>query len=189
MTSLSLWVIIWRHSRPARPVAASHYDVILIMTSFATWPPCGRYWLLIMTSFMTRAAGTGFSRPVPLIMTSFSLWRHWRHAHRYRIQTHVRTKGCTDTLPRLIYKDNVCTKHLHGHIIMKVVTVTLLMDICPSVAWFVAYKLIQESQYQTRNSSGDKIVNMNLFYDDIIHVEASTYAHWTDFLITAKHLC
>jgi len=27
-----------------------------------------------------------------------------------------------------------------------------------------------------------------LFYDDIVHVEASAYAHWTDFLITTKHL-
>jgi len=27
-----------------------------------------------------------------------------------------------------------------------------------------------------------------LFYDDIVHVEASAYAHWTDFLISTKHL-
>jgi len=25
---------------------------------------------------------------------------------------------------------------------------------------------------------------MNFFYDDIVHVEASAYAHWTDFLIS-----
>ena len=144
-----------------------------------------------------RVAGTGFSlwrhlwpvRSVPASHGRYrSLWRHWRHAHHYRIQMHVRTNGRTDTLPHLVYKDNVCTKKLHGHIIMKVVTVTLLMDMCPSVVWLVAYKLIQASQYQTRNSSGDEIVNMNLFYDDIIHVEASAYAHWTDFLITGKHL-
>jgi len=30
-----------------------------------------------------------------------------------------------------------------------------------------------------------------LFYDDIVHAEASAYAHWTDFLISTvtKHLC
>jgi len=27
-----------------------------------------------------------------------------------------------------------------------------------------------------------------LFYNDIVHVEASAYAHWTDFLISSKHL-
>ena len=31
----------------------------------------------------------------------------------------------------------------------------------------------------TRNSSGDEIVNVNIFYDDIVlvHAEASAYAH------------
>jgi len=28
-----------------------------------------------------------------------------------------------------------------------------------------------------KNSSGDEIANVNLFYDDILHVEASAYAH------------
>jgi len=37
----------------------------------------------------------------------------------------------------------------------------------------------------TRNSSGDQIANVN-FYDDIVHVEANAYAHWTDFLISTK---
>ena len=72
---------LWRHSHhdvirdtaAGRPVPTSHYDVILIMTSLAT-----------------RSAGTGFSRPVPLIMTSFWLWRHLRHAHRY-VRTNERT--------------------------------------------------------------------------------------------------
>jgi len=27
-----------------------------------------------------------------------------------------------------------------------------------------------------------------LFYDDIVHAEASACAHWTDFLISTKHL-
>jgi len=27
-----------------------------------------------------------------------------------------------------------------------------------------------------RNSSGDEIANVNFFYDDIVHVEASAYA-------------
>jgi len=27
-----------------------------------------------------------------------------------------------------------------------------------------------------------------LFYDDIVHIQASAYAHWTDFLISTKHL-
>jgi len=37
-----------------------------------------------------------------------------------------------------------------------------------------------------KNSSGHEIANVNffLFYDDIVHVEASAYAHWTDFLIS-----
>jgi len=30
------------------------------------------------------------------------------------------------------------------------------------------------------NSSGDEIANVNFFYDDIVHVQASTYAHWAD---------
>jgi len=38
---------------------------------------------------------------VILIMTSFWLWRHWRHAHRYG-RTYERTNERTDTLPRLI---------------------------------------------------------------------------------------
>ena len=29
----------------------------------------------------------------------------------------------------------------------------------------------------TRNSSGDGIANVNPFYNDIVHVEASAYAH------------
>jgi len=28
---------------------------------------------------------------------------------------------------------------------------------------------------RTRNSSGDEIANVNFFYDDIVHVEASAY--------------
>jgi len=28
-----------------------------------------------------------------------------------------------------------------------------------------------------KKSSGDEIANVNFFYDDIIHVEASAYAH------------
>jgi len=28
-----------------------------------------------------------------------------------------------------------------------------------------------------KNSSGDEIANINFFYDDIVHVEASAYAH------------
>ena len=27
-----------------------------------------------------------------------------------------------------------------------------------------------------------------LFYDVIVYVEASAYTHWTDFLISTKHL-
>jgi len=40
----------------------------------------------------------------------------------------------------------------------------------------------------TRNSLGDEIANANFFYDDIVHVEASAYAHGTDFLISNTHL-
>ena len=29
----------------------------------------------------------------------------------------------------------------------------------------------------TRNSSGDEIANVNFFHDDIVHAEASAYAH------------
>jgi len=36
----------------------------------------------------------------------------------------------------------------------------------------------------TRNSLDSE---RELFNDDIVYVEASAYAHWTDFLITAKH--
>jgi len=32
---------------------------------------------------------------------------------------------------------------------------------------------------QDDNSSGDEIANMNFFYHNIVHVEASAYAHWT----------
>jgi len=28
-----------------------------------------------------------------------------------------------------------------------------------------------------KNSSGDEIANVNFFYDDIVHVQASAYAH------------
>jgi len=28
-----------------------------------------------------------------------------------------------------------------------------------------------------KNSSGDEIANVNFFYDDIVHVQASVYAH------------
>ena len=34
-----------------------------------------------------------------------------------------------------------------------------------------------------KNSSGDEIANVN-FLQDIVHVEASAYANWTDFLIS-----
>jgi len=34
-------------------------------------------------------------------------------------------------------------------------------------------------QQYNKNSSGDEIANMNFFYDNIVHVEASAYAHWT----------
>ena len=30
---------------------------------------------------------------------------------------------------------------------------------------------------EDKNSSGDEIANVNFFYDDIVHVEASAYAH------------
>ena len=42
-----------------------------------------------------------------------------------------------------------------------------------------------------KNSSGDEIANVNFFYDDIVHVEVSAYAHLTDFLISTitKYLC
>jgi len=32
------------------------------------------------------------------------------------------------------------------------------------------------SPYLDKNSSGDEIANVNFFYDDIVHVEASAYA-------------
>jgi len=37
---------------------------------------------------------------------------------------------------------------------------------------------------------GDEIANVNFFYDDIVHAEASAYTHWTDFLVPTltKHL-
>jgi len=35
---------------------------------------------------------------------------------------------------------------------------------------------------------GDEIANVNFFYDDIADAEANAYAHWTDFLISTKHL-
>jgi len=34
----------------------------------------------------------------------------------------------------------------------------------------------QVSAMHNNNSSGDK---MNFFYDNIVHVQASAYAHWT----------
>jgi len=45
--------------------------------------------------------------------------------------------------------------------------------------------------FMHKNSSGDKTANVNFFYDDIVHVQASAYAHKTDFLIstTTKYLC
>jgi len=39
-----------------------------------------------------------------------------------------------------------------------------------------------------KNSSGDEIANVNFFYDDIVHVEASAYAHLTDFIISSISL-
>ena len=40
-----------------------------------------------------------------------------------------------------------------------------------------------------KNSPGDEIANVNVFYEDIVHAEASAYAHLTDFLISTitKH--
>jgi len=35
---------------------------------------------------------------------------------------------------------------------------------------------------KNKNSSVDEVANVNVFCDDIVHVEASAYAHWTDFL-------
>ena len=35
-----------------------------------------------------------------------------------------------------------------------------------------------------KNSSGNEIANVNFFYDDIVHVEASAFAHLTDCLIS-----
>jgi len=32
-------------------------------------------------------------------------------------------------------------------------------------------------QCDNKNSSGDDIANVNFFYDGIVHVEASAYAH------------
>jgi len=29
-----------------------------------------------------------------------------------------------------------------------------------------------------KKSSRDEIANVNFFYDDVVHVEASAYAHW-----------
>jgi len=54
---------------------------------------------------------------------------------------------------------------------------------------------MSQSDYSARinnkNSSGDETENVNFFYVDIVHVEASAYAHWTDFVIStmSKHLC
>jgi len=48
---------------------------------------------------------------------------------------------------------------------------------------YVYYAIRQHKQhykhdkYITRNSLGDGIANVNFFYDDIVHVEASAYAH------------
>jgi len=41
---------------------------------------------------------------------------------------------------------------------------------------------------QNKNSSGDEIANVNFFLRDIVHVEASAYAHWTDFLISTINI-
>jgi len=43
------------------------------------------------------------------------------------------------------------------------------------------------TERRTRNSPGDDS-ERELFYDDIVHADASAYAHWTDFLISTKHL-
>jgi len=40
----------------------------------------------------TRRQSPCLPKPAVVIMTSFSLWHHWRHAHRYG-HTNVRTYG------------------------------------------------------------------------------------------------
>jgi len=39
-----------------------------------------------------------------------------------------------------------------------------------------------------KNSSGDEIANVNFFYDGIIHVQASAYAHSTNFVISTINI-
>jgi len=38
-----------------------------------------------------------------------------------------------------------------------------------------------------KNSSGDEIANVN-FYDDTVNVQASAYAHRTDFVISTINI-
>jgi len=42
--------------------------------------------------------------------------------------------------------------------------------------------------YDNKNSSADEIANMNYFYNDIIHVQASAYTHWNELLISTINI-
>jgi len=41
----------------------------------------------------------------------------------------------------------------------------------------MSWSKIKVTGNKTRNSSGDEIANVNFFYDDIVHAEATACAH------------
>jgi len=81
--------------------------LLLFIQWWGCWSPCFLYHTRALLPVAT-CHQLPYLRPVPsatkpaiLIMTSFSLWRHWRHAQCY---------GRMDILPRLIYRG--VTAHL-----------------------------------------------------------------------------
>jgi len=66
---------------------------------------------------------------------------------------------------------------------------TILVNISPvdTLCLLSSINSILHVSVLTRNSSGDEIANVNFFYD-MVHVQASAYAHWTNFLISTIHL-
>ena len=47
----------------------------------------------------------------------------------------------------------------------------------PTLQTFSLKSVAVYHSVKNKNSSGDEIANANFYYDDIVHVEASAYAH------------
>ena len=78
---------------------------------------------------------------------------------------------------------------------------TVIHSVCISIIQtFLILQLLRcmwlyltlRSPFSTRLSKQEliryEIANTTSFYDDMVHVQASAYAHWTNFLISTIHL-